>query len=287
MDRFTKFFKKEFLALESLEYTDRTLFSRIISEELTPSDEEIAKLDIELNNPETAKSYLNNDEEVALITTYLNNPDTEEGLDARNEVIENKLKYIHLLANKAVAGGRIKPDQKADAVQNAVLYLIKGIDKFDISKGVPFTAYAKQWIMAGITNPFNPVRQKSISSDIVGKTGDISVSSLDAQINNGDSDDKAMTVGDMIPDSNVSSDPFEHHSNNDERAKLNVFLKKLNDKEAKAIKLRFSSKPDGSQRSFEEIGNELGMTKMGAKSLIDRTLMKLKSFAAAHLAEEK
>jgi DNA-directed RNA polymerase sigma subunit (sigma70/sigma32) len=58
-----------------------------------------------------------------------------------------------------------------------------------------------------------------------------------------------------------------------------MWNKKLNDKEAKAIKLRFSTKPDGSERTFEEIGQELGMTKMGAKLLIDRTLAKLKNFA--------
>ena len=36
------------------------------------------------------------DEEVKLISTYLADPNSEDGLEARNQVIENKLKYIHL-----------------------------------------------------------------------------------------------------------------------------------------------------------------------------------------------
>lgn len=279
MKRFTDFFKNDFLILEQIEFLDRTLFSKIISEELAPSETEITDLDIELSNPETAKKYLNNDEELELIQIYKDNPESEEGLDARNKVIENKLKYIYLLAQKAVNANRIKADQKQDAIQNAVLYLITGIDKFDASKGVPFTAYAKQWIMAGITNPFNPVRQKSISSDAVGKDTNFSLTSIDSPIGNGASDDKEMTVGDMIPDKSEAADPGEMIDADETRTKLGIFLKKLTEKEAKAIRLRFSTKTDGTERTLEEIGDELGMTKMGAKMLIDRTITKLKQFA--------
>jgi hypothetical protein len=58
MKRFTDFFKNDFLILEQIEFLDRTLFSKIISEELAPSEAEIADLDIELSNPETAKNIL-------------------------------------------------------------------------------------------------------------------------------------------------------------------------------------------------------------------------------------
>lgn len=279
MKRFTDFFKKDFLVLESLEYTDRTLFKRIINEELTPSEADLADLDIELSNPETAKKYLNNDEELALIEQYKANPDSPEGLDARNAVIENKLKYIYLLAQKAVNANRIKAHQKEDAVQNAVLSLIHGIDLFDPSRGVPFTAYAKQWIMAGITNPFNPARQKSISSDAIGKDADFGLTSIDTPISDAHSDDKQMTLGDTIKDQREGVNPYDTLDEKDTRAVLGAFLKKLPEKEAKAIRLRFSVKPDGSERTYEEIGQELGMTKMGAKMLIDRTINKLKTFA--------
>lgn len=143
MKRFTEFFKNDFLLIEQIEYLDRTLFSKIISEQLAPSEEDITNLDIQLSNPETAKKYLNNDEELALIQTYKDNPDSDEGLNARNAVIENKLKYIYLLAQKAVNAGRIKADQKQDAIQNAVLYLITGIDKFDASKRSTFYCICK------------------------------------------------------------------------------------------------------------------------------------------------
>ena len=251
--------------MESLEYLDRTLFTRIINEEFTPTEQELTDLDVELSNPEEAKKYLNNEEEIELIRAYKADPNSKEGLDARNKIIENKMKFIYLLANKAVARGRITRAQFEDAVQNAVVYLIRGIDLYDLDKNVPFTAYAKQWIMAGITNPFNPVFHTSISSDIVGKQskyGSVALASLDSPITSADSDDKEMTLGDTVPDTSEGSDPYEQLEESDLKAKLNIFLKKLTDKEAKAIELRFSSKPDGKQRTFEEIGKELGLTKM-------------------------
>jgi len=282
MKKFTDFFKEEYLVLESIEYTDRTLFTRIINEEFASDEKELAKLDVELSNPESAKKYLNNEEEIELIKKYKADPNSQEGLDARNEVIINKMKFINLLVSKAVSTGRISSGQAQDAINNAVLYLIRAIDLYDINKGVPFTAYAKQWILAGITNPFNPRFHSSISSDIIGKKtkyGNIGLSSLDTPITSADSDDKAMTLGDTIADTQPNTSPFDQLDEKDIRAKLGAFLKKLSDKEATAIKLRFSSKPDGSQRTFAEIGKELDLTSMGAKLLIDRTLTKLKEFA--------
>lgn len=283
MKSFTEFFNNSFLVLESIEYTDRTLFRKIINEELTPTEDEVTKLDIELSNPETAKKYLDNDEELELIEIYKNDPNGETGLDARNKLIENKLKYIHLLASKAVSAGRIKSHQMQDAIQNAVIYLINGIDKFDPSKGVPFTAYAKQWIMAGITNPFNPARQRSISSDGAGKTDSqgntMGIVSFDTPTTGEDSDDKAMTVGDNIADIRAGIDPTEALDDNEMQKRLNSYLGRLNEKEARAIKMRFYADTDGKVKTLEEIGEAIGMTKMGVKMLIDRAMAKLKTFA--------
>ena len=274
---FTEFLKQNYLILECLEYTDKTLFTKIINEELKPTDEELAQLDIELSNPETAKKYLNDEEERELIKIYKANPTSIKGLDARNKIIENKLKFIYLLANKAVNSGSIKKEQLQDAVQNAVLYLIRAIDKFDLNKGVPFTAYSKTWIIAGIKNPFNPSRQKTIAADTAGKDG-TDVTSIDTPISSTKGDDKERTVADFIPDTREGLNPFDTLDDKDIRIKLNLFLKKLPEKEAKAIRLRFSTKPDGTERTLEEIGKELGMTKMGVKSLIDRVINKLKTF---------
>lgn len=283
MERFTEFFKREYLTLESIEYLDKTLFRRIINEEFNATEQELADLDIELSNPESSKKYLNNEQENKLLQTYKANPNSKEGLDARNEIVMNKYKFIQLLVSKAVANGRITKDQAADATNNAVIYLLRGIDLYDMDKGVPFTAYAKQWIMAGITNPFNPRYHSSVSSDISGKAlqdGDtVSVASMDATINSADSDDKDMTLGDTIADELDMNSPYQQLNEKDLYAKLGIFLKKLSDKEAEAIKLRFSSTPDGRQRTFAEIGDELGMTAMGAKVLVDRTLTKLKEYA--------
>ena len=143
--------------------------------------------------------------------------------------------------------------------------------------GVPFTAYAKQWILAGIFNPFNPVRQKSISSDAIGKDKDFGLTSIDTPINSAMSDDKEMTLGDTIMDK-TGLDPAEMLDEKDIRSRLKIYLKKLTDKEATAIRLRFSTNPDGKQHTYQEIGEELGMTTPGAKMLVEKALNKLKTF---------
>lgn len=134
MQKFRDFLKQDILILEGIYYTDRTLFRRIVNEELTPSEEELTKLDVELSDPENAKAYLNNEEELELIRKYKADPTSLEGIEARNKVVENKLNFIHLLAHKAARGGKIKDNQHEDAVQNAVLSLMHAIDLYDPDK---------------------------------------------------------------------------------------------------------------------------------------------------------
>lgn len=137
--------------------------------------------------------------------------------------------------------------------------------------------------MAGITNPFNPTRQRSISSDGAGKTDSngytMSLVSFDAPTTGADSDDKEMTVGDNLYDDRAGVDPTELLDEKYMKEQLKTYMDKLSEKEAKAIELRYTIGPNGKPLTFDEIGEQLGMTKMGAKMLIDRALNKLKQFA--------
>ena len=90
--------------------------------------------------------------------------------------------------------------------------------------------------------------------------------------------DKDTTVGDAIPDQNIALPWEEGDADAEERALLNDWLKQLPETEAKAIKLYFPKSED-EKKTLEEIGKELGMTKMGTKKVIDRAINKLKQFA--------
>lgn len=275
MKQFSQFFKEQYLILESIQYTDRTLFKRIINEEIQGIDKQ------QLQNLDKAntKSYLDDDTQIELIKKYKQDPNSKQGLDARNKVIQNKYKWISILANKAKDSGKLRPEHVQDAIQNAVVSMINGIEKYDPEKGVPFTGYIKDWIMAGIINPFNPVRQRSISADTQGRDG-TSVASIDAPASNTTSDDKELTIGDKIADGNQGVNPYDVLDNKDVRRKLATLLHKLPEKQAKAIRLKFFTPgPNGKQKTDEQIGKVLGMTKMGVKYLIDRAITKLTKLA--------
>lgn len=275
MKQFGQFFKEEYLLLQSIEYTDRTLFKRIINEQI----QGLSKKQIQNLEQQPKKDYLSDDTQIELIKKYKANPTSKQGLDARNTVVENKYKWISILAHKAAAGGRIKPEHITDAIQNGVVSMIHGIQKYDPNKGVPFTAYIKDWITAGIVNPFNPVRQRSIAADTQGRDGS-SVTSLEAPVGDSSSDDKQLSVADKIADNTYGTNPYDTLDDKDVRKKLAAFLYKLPEKEAKAIRLKFLTPgPNGKQKTDEQIGKVLGMTKMGAKYLIDRAVNRLKTFA--------
>lgn len=275
MKRFTEFFTEKYLVLQSIEYTDRTLFKRIINEQI----QDISKQQKQNIQKVSEKDYLDDSVQVELIKQYKANPNSKQGLDARNKVVQNKYKWISVLARKAANAGRITTGQIPDAIQNAVISMINGIQKYDPERGIPFTAYIKDWILAGIVNPFNPIRQRSISADTQGRDG-TSVASLDAPVTDSSSQDKQLSVADKIADDKQGINPFDVLDDKDVRKKLSAFLYKLPEKEAKAIKWKFLDvRPNGKQITDEQIGKRLGMTKMGAKYLIDRAVNRLKTFA--------
>jgi len=59
--------------------------------------------------------------------------------------------------------------------------MIHGIDKYDPSMGVPFLSYIKNWIKAGIKNPYNMDRKQTIHGDNLTANDSISI---DTRISN-------------------------------------------------------------------------------------------------------
>jgi RNA polymerase sigma factor (sigma-70 family) len=143
--------------------------------------------------------------------------------------------------------------------------------KIAIGSGNIFNAFAKKYITTAILNAFNPLRHKVDTLQTV---------SIDAPVSGsrGEWADKDTTIGDSIPDEN-STLPWESgQSEDEERALLKDWLKRLPETEAKAIEMYFPANNED-KKTLEEIGAELKMTKMGVKKLIDRVVNKLKQFA--------
>lgn len=287
MESFSNFLKQEYIALESLMYLDRTLFKNICEGKYEPTPEALAKYELdnallfEADESGDEKKYLQNDEEIKLIKIYQADPDSKEGLDAMNKLVENKMPYIYSKVNKHLVTHPAQSSHKEDLVQEASLALVKAIEEFDVESGNIFNAYATKCITGAILNAYNPVRQKSIVDGKVDEYGNVTTTtSIDAPVSGsrGEWADKDTTVGDSIPDPN-SNDPWESENpNRDEKALLKDWMKKLPEAEAKAIELYFPPN-DEDRKTYEEIGQELHMSKMGAKKLVDRAVAKLKQFA--------
>ena len=96
-----------------------------------------------------------------------------------------------------------------------------------------------------------------------------------------------MTVGDLIPDESVKTPGDDSEEiENEKKALLNDWIKQLPEREQMAIKMYFPPNKED-QKTFEEIGKELKMSKMGAKKLIDRIISNLKKKAAEYSEENK
>ena len=287
MESFKSFFIDEYIALESIMYLDRTLFKNICEGKYEPTPEALAKYELEnallFEADETGdeKKYLQNDEEIELIKKYQADPNSKEGMDALDKLVENKMPYIYSKVNKHLISHPNQSAHKEDLVQEASLALIKAIEEFDVNSGNIFNAYAAKCVTGAILNAYNPVRQKSIVDGKVDDNGNVTTTtSIDAPVSGsrGEWADKDTTVGDSIPDPNEKM-PWEGgESEQEEKALFNDFLKRLPEAEAKAIKMYFPASDDD-KKTLEEIGQELGMTKMGVKKLIDRAVNKLKAFA--------
>lgn len=287
MKSFTSFMKDEYLALESIYYHDEHLFKFICEGKYEPSKDEMEKIEIneKLISESDEKKYLQNDEEVELIKTYQADPDGPEGRAAMDKLVENKMGLIYSKVNKHLITHPNQVSFKDDLVQEAALALMKAIEKFDVNSGNIFNAYAIACINGAILNAFNPVRQKSIVDGKVDDNGQVTTTtSIDSQISGsrGQWADKDMSLGDLIPDESVKTPGDDTEDiEREKRALLNDWIKQLPEREAMALKLYFPANKED-QKTFEEIGKELKMSKMGAKKLIDRVLSNLKKKAAEY-----
>lgn len=284
MKSFREFIKDEYLALESIYYHDEHLFKFICEGKYEPTKDQLEKIEIEekLISESEEKTHLQNDEEVELIKTYQADPNSPEGREALDKLVENKMGWIYSKVNKHLITHPNQSSHRDDLVQEASLALIKAIEDFDVNSGNIFNAYAKRCIEGAILNAFNPVRQKSIVDGKVDENGNIaSTVSVDAQVSGsrGDWADKDMTIGDLIPDESVKvpGDDAEEIEK-EKKALLHDWIKQLPEREQMAIKMYFPEEKDD-QKTYEEIGKKLKMSKMGAKKLIDRIVSNLKKKA--------